>query len=153
MPRRSPRDHFLSTPVVVLMRHLPRWFGVVSPEYNTGGNDYYDPPEPGCDWIPVRTTSKRRAIILAVRTWRRRERLPFGHRARESSHFCTADSPYVPPFKDLKAQPLGPCPHGREWCFACSECEAATMAEMDESLADLAEHLTGVPLPFGALTP
>jgi hypothetical protein len=108
----------------------PRWFGVISPEYDMGGGGFYEPPEPGCDWVPVFTTSKRRAIILAVRTWRRRERLPIGNKARESDHYFRLDQRYVPPFKGMRAEPLLPCPHGREWCRECPDCVAEAWDEI-----------------------
>ena len=46
-------------------------YEVVTPHYATRGDGYYDPPEWGCDYRLVYTRTAKRAIMLAVRAWRR----------------------------------------------------------------------------------
>jgi hypothetical protein len=48
----------------------PVCWWVLSPEYETGG-DWYEPPEPTRDVLPVFTISAHRAKVLAIRAWRR----------------------------------------------------------------------------------
>lgn len=79
-------------------------YEVVSEEYQSGGG-MYDPPEYGRDYMVVCARSARRAKVIAVRTWRRREKYPFGHVCREPSHAFSYD-PGISPFAGLRATPM-----------------------------------------------
>jgi len=106
----------------------PRWFEVTSPEYMTFAGDPLmngDPPEYGRDWLPVFTTSKRRAKVLAVRAWR-----------RKGDTYVSAD-PWANPFTNLEAWASTPCQHGRPSCRACRECDSLWMADLAEGIAEL----------------
>ena len=115
-------------------RQQPQWYGVASPEYDMHSATQYDPAEYGRDWLPVFTSSARRARVLAVRAWRRR------HRTKRGRTLYINQEPDLNPFVGLEVEPLTPCPHGREWCAEClsciadmeAECYAAGMGPADE---------------------
>lgn len=80
-----------------------RLYDVTSPEYKTGGySGGLEPPEYGRDYLAVYARDARRAKVLAVRAWRRRERLPYGAPCRERRHYFSCDCA-VSPFCGLRA--------------------------------------------------
>jgi len=108
--------------------NTPRWFEVTSPEYMTHPGDPCmngDPPEYGRDWLPVFTTSKRRAKALAVRAWR-----------RKGDTYVSAD-PWSNPFAGLDVRVSPPCLHGVPTCRLCAVCDSLWMADLAEGIAEL----------------
>ena len=83
----------------------PKWYGVTSPEYQMYGESGLSR-----DWLPVQTTSARRARLLAVRAWKRRR-----------SKWWRYREPTENPYARVIAHPLAPCEHGN--VFDCTECE------------------------------
>ena len=49
----------------------PRYWVVLSPQYEAVGDDYYEPPETVRDVLYVRATTSQRAKVLAIRRFRR----------------------------------------------------------------------------------
>ena len=75
---------------------------IVTPEYETSGGYYYEPPEYGCDVVKVRARTKREALVRGVRALRKK--YPHGYLCwNDGNPFtglkanCISDLPFIPP--------------------------------------------------------
>ena len=110
------------------MKHRPRVWLVLSPEYTTYSGNEYEPPENGRDvmWVYCRG-GKKRAMVLMLRAWRRTkyESASRYRNTRRPLHREYGGAPWeesgVSPFTGMRAERPK---LGEAIDFACATCKA-----------------------------